>query len=118
MGFIHLKCLRDWTDSKKQAQKDIAVSSYYWENLVCELCKTALNLVVQSVSRPGYSRFLLEIDRPINEPYIVLESDIECPSKAIHVINLKLKPTFTVGRRVNNEISISDISVSRKQAEV
>jgi hypothetical protein len=48
---------------------------------------------------------------------MVFESDIECPSKAIHVVNLAIKPIFTVGRRVNNEISISDISVSRKQAE-
>jgi hypothetical protein len=90
------------------------VQSYYWENLVCELCKTPLNLVVQSVSRPGYSRFLLEIERPENEPYMVLESDIECPSKAIHIINLAIKTNYSIGRRVNNEISISDISVSRK----
>jgi len=48
---------------------------------------------------------------------MILESDIECPSKAIHVINLRIKPICTVGRRCNNEISISDISVSRKQAE-
>jgi hypothetical protein len=74
-------------------------------------------LVVQSVSRPGYQQFLLEIDRPENDPYMVLESDIECPSKAIHVINLRIKPICSVGRRVNNEISISDISVSRRQAE-
>jgi hypothetical protein len=94
------------------------VSSYYWENLVCELCKSPLNLVVQSVSRPGFQQFLLEINRPENEPYIVLESDIECPSKAIHVVNLRGKPTIGIGRRVNNEISISDISVSRRQAEL
>lgn len=49
---------------------------------------------------------------------MVLESDIECPSKAIHVINFTIKPMFSVGRRVNNEISISDISVSRRQAEI
>ena len=88
MCYIHLKCLRDWTDSKKQAQHELGVSSYYWENLVCELCKSPLNLVVRSVSRPGYQQFLLEIERPVNEPYMVLESDIECPSKAIHVVNL------------------------------
>ena len=117
MSYIHLKCLRDWTDSKKQAQHEFGVSSYYWENLVCELCKSPLNLVVRSVSRPGYQQFLLEIERPVNEPYMVLESDIDCPSKAIHVINLIKKPNCSVGRRVNNEISISDISVSRCQAE-
>ena len=46
MKFIHLKCLREWTDSKKQFQTEEGVSSYYWENLNCELCKSALNLLV------------------------------------------------------------------------
>lgn len=47
---------------------------------------------------------------------MVLESDIECLSKAIHVIVLSKKNEFTVGRRINNDITVSDISVSRKQA--
>ena len=47
---------------------------------------------------------------------MILESDIDCPSKAVHIINFGVKNTFTVGRRVNNDISISDISVSRRQA--
>lgn len=61
---------------------------------------------------------MLEIQRPVDQPYIVLESDIECPSKAIHIVNLNAKPVIGIGRRVNNEISISDISVSRRQAEI
>lgn len=44
---------------------------------------------------------------------MVLESDIECLSKAIHVIILDKKKEFTVGRRINNDITVSDISVSR-----
>ena len=47
---------------------------------------------------------------------MILESDIECPSKAVHIINFGAKDVYTVGRRVNNDISISDISVSRRQA--
>jgi len=48
--------------------------------------------------------------------YMVLESDIECLSKAIHVVVFSKKPEFNVGRRINNDITVSDISVSRKQA--
>jgi hypothetical protein len=44
---------------------------------------------------------------------MVLESDIECLSKAIHVIVFSVKPAFHIGRRVSNDITISDISVSR-----
>ena len=47
---------------------------------------------------------------------MILESDIECPSKAVHIINFGQKQVFSVGHRVNNDISISDISVSRRQA--
>jgi pSer/pThr/pTyr-binding forkhead associated (FHA) protein len=49
---------------------------------------------------------------------MVLESDIECLSKAIHVIVFKKKPDFYIGRRITNDITISDISVSRKQAAI
>ena len=44
---------------------------------------------------------------------MVLESDIECLSKAIHVVLLDYKSEFNIGRRVNNDITVSDISVSR-----
>ena len=49
--------------------------------------------------------------------YMVLESDINCLSKAIHVIDFEFKSQYKVGRRVNNEITVSDISVSRAQAQ-
>jgi hypothetical protein len=49
---------------------------------------------------------------------MVLESDIECLSKAIHEIVFSEKSDFYIGRRVNNDITISDISVSRKQAGI
>ena len=66
MKFIHLQCLREWTDSKKQFQAEMGVSSYYWENLNCELCKQPLNLLVQSASNPDQAIFLLDIERPID----------------------------------------------------
>ena len=49
---------------------------------------------------------------------MILESDIECLSKAIHVVVLGEggKWEYNVGRRINNDITVSDISVSRKQA--
>lgn len=66
MKFIHLKCLREWTDSKKQHQETDGVQSYFWSNLSCELCKAKLNLVVRSPSDPGKAIFLLDLERPID----------------------------------------------------
>jgi pSer/pThr/pTyr-binding forkhead associated (FHA) protein len=47
---------------------------------------------------------------------MVLESYIECLSKAVHVVDFSVKRVFNVGRRVSNDITVSDISVSREQA--
>jgi hypothetical protein len=62
--------------------------------------------------------YLLKFKEPKNKKYLILESDIECLSKAIHVLILSDKKEFTIGRRVNNDVTVSDISVSRKQAIV
>ena len=62
--------------------------------------------------------YLLGITKMEDRRYIVLESDIECLSKAIHIIDFSIKNVFNVGRRVTNDITVSDISVSRKQSEL
>ena len=54
----------------------------------------------------------------MDTPYLILESDIDCASKAIHILNLQEKKNFGVGRRVNCDISVSDISVSRQHANL
>lgn len=61
---------------------------------------------------------MLNFKQPRNKKYCVLESDIECLSKAIHVIVFSVKPDFYIGRRINNDITVSDISVSRNQAAI
>jgi hypothetical protein len=60
--------------------------------------------------------YLLTIQQPDSKCYCILESDIACLSKAIHVIDFSVKSIFNVGRRVTNDITVSDISVSRQQA--
>ena len=86
MKYIHLKCLREWTDSKKQSEITDGVQSHFWDNLNCELCKAGLDLVVRSATDPDKTLFLLELNRPANSPYMIIESDIECPSKVIHIL--------------------------------
>lgn len=125
MRQIHVQCVREWLDAKKQSQKVGGVYSYYWEELSCELCKEPLKLRNEALI---YSRdktykyrkefFLLNYKVPINQKYLVLESDINCLSKAIHVLNFDTKKEYTVGRRVTNDITVSDISVSRAQASL
>lgn len=70
------------------------------------------------MSNKNKTYYLLNFKQPKNKKYLVLESDIECLSKAIHVIVFSVKPDFYVGRRINNDITVSDISVSRNQASI
>lgn len=60
--------------------------------------------------------YLLTIQLPDSNCYCILESDIACLSKAIHVVDFSIKSIFNVGRRITNDITVSDISVSRSQA--
>jgi hypothetical protein len=54
MRYIHVQCVREWLDSKKQHQQLDGVYSYYWEELSCELCKAPLKLRNRVVIRqPG-----------------------------------------------------------------
>ena len=39
MGLIHLTCLKEWLKSKKIQRKGEVVSTFFWKNLECELCK-------------------------------------------------------------------------------
>lgn len=125
MRFIHVKCVREWLDGKKQSQKLDGVYSYYWEELSCELCKEPLKLrnVVSIKSPDGGFRytkeyFLLNYKIPVDKKYMVLESDVNCLSKAIHVVDFDFKREYNVGRRVTNDITVSDISVSRAQSKI
>jgi hypothetical protein len=92
------------------------VHSYYWEELTCELCKTGLNLKNITCGDVKTLHYLLGIERPKSKKYMILESDIECLSKAVHVVDFQLKNHYGVGRRVTNDITVSDITVSRQHA--
>jgi hypothetical protein len=77
------------------------------------LCKTGLNLRKITCSDPKTLHYLLGIEKPLSQKYVILESDIECLSKAVHVIDFQEKKEYEVGRRVTNDITVSDITVSR-----
>jgi E3 ubiquitin-protein ligase DOA10 len=42
MGLIHLECIREWLKNKKIFRQGEVVSTYFWKNLECELCKEKL----------------------------------------------------------------------------
>ncbi len=116
MRLIHIDCLRRWFKLKKQFQYNDGVHSYFWEELTCDLCKTGLNLKKITCGDVKTLHYLLGIEKPKSKKYVILESDIECLSKAVHVIDFQEKSAYGVGRRVTNDITVSDITVSREHA--
>jgi hypothetical protein len=40
MGSIHVVCLKQWLENKKVKREDPQITTYYWKNFECELCKS------------------------------------------------------------------------------
>lgn len=106
MGHIHTSCLKDWLNSKKVVFEGTKVTSYFWKALECELCKQPFESKMRS------SMFaIMEFDRP-DDNYMILESIKSAPAKVVHVFDLRYDE-FKVGRSVDTDMKIADISVSR-----
>lgn len=58
---------------------------------------------------------LIDIERP-EEPFIILEGITSNFSKSFHVLGMKDRPFFRIGRGHDSEVRIGDISVSRLHA--
>ena len=106
MGHIHTVCLKDWLNSKKVVFEGIKVTSYFWKALECELCKQPFENKMRS------SMFaIMQFDKP-EKNYMILESIKSAPAKVVHVFELRYD-SFKVGRSVETDMKIADISVSR-----
>ena len=60
--------------------------------------------------------YLLGVKSPVGNKYMILESDKDSSTKSVHVIDFSVKQFYNVGRRVTNDVCVSDITVSRNQA--
>lgn len=123
MGLIHTSCLREWVNSKRLVYSGKKVISYFWKSLECELCQEPFE------NRMKYGLFeIMRFDLPNDgQNYMVMESVNSAPAKVIHVFNLQNCDKtnfvgdfkfadwneFRVGRSVETDMKIADISVSR-----
>ena len=121
MGVIHIKCLKSWVNSNRMSYKGTKVSSYFWKSLNCELCKESLE------DKMKFMMFkILSFEIPQHKQYMILESVQSAPAKVVHVFDLgncdgkdnqlssELKMNeFRIGRSIESDMKIADISVSR-----
>ena len=110
MKYIHISCLKEWLNSKKLVYNGDRVRSFFWKALECELCKTSFETKMKDTLFE-----IMEFERPESE-YLIMESVKSAPAKVIHVFDLNATDTFKIGRSVDTDMKIADISVSRIHA--
>jgi hypothetical protein len=110
MGHIHTSCLKEWLNSKKLTYNGRKVKSYFWKQLECELCKTPFEHKLK------HKLFeIMEFEIPESD-YLIMESVKSAPAKVVHVFHLDKSDEFKIGRSVDTDMKIADISVSRVHA--
>ena len=84
------------------------------KNFECELCKLPYSLTVEN----GLKKYdLTSISKPVNEPFIILESvGKDHPSKLYCLIKMSFKKILRIGRSNISDVKLTDSSVSRNHA--
>lgn len=99
--------MKEWLNSKKMMYNSEKVTSFFWKTLQCELCQESFEDKMK-----GTMFSVLDFEKPQDE-YLVIESVKSAPAKVIHVFSLEKNDTFKIGRSVDTDMKIADISVSR-----
>ena len=107
MQYIHIDCLREWMNGKKLVYNGNFVRSFFWKALECELCKTPFENQMK-----GKLFQIMDFEKP-DDNYLIMESVKSAPAKVIHVFFLDKSNEFKIGRSVDTDMKIADISVSR-----
>lgn len=90
------------------------VTTYFWKNLECELCKTAYPYETRHKHK---LLNIIEYEIPAHTSnYIVIESISSNTSKVIHVIDMTDEKVIYIGRGHDAHVRVTDISVSRVHA--
>ena len=94
-------------NGKKLVYNGEKVKSFFWKALKCELCKTPFENEMK-----GRLFQIMDFERP-EKDYLIMESVKSAPAKVIHVFYLGMGSEFKIGRSVETDMKIADISVSR-----
>ena len=74
LGYLHIKCIREWLAKKKQTFPDRRGVVFRWENIQCEICQTIYDTFVNTISKEDDKQCILDfqVDSKIKN-YIALE---------------------------------------------
>ena len=122
INYAHYKCVKLWMRTKLLILMNMkrTVKTYYINRFNCEICKTPYPFRFKI---PGRNKIfeLIDIIRPTGN-YIILESLDQVKennnNKYIHIIYLVDQNDITVGRGIDADVKINDISVSRMHSKL
>ena len=113
LKYIHLKCLKHWihTRSCLKVEDNDCCTVFLFKAVECEICKAKLP---DLINHNGKLYSLLDFSEDF-ENYLVLETLTldEENNKFLYIIALDKKKEIKVGRGIQSEILLSDVSVSR-----
>ena len=118
LNYAHFECIKRWMKTKllQIENNKKTVKSYYINCFNCEICKTPYPFRFK-INNEERIFELIEVERPINANYIILESlnqiKENCNMKSIHIISLTNDEDILIGRGHECDVRIRDISVSR-----
>ena len=114
---IHFQCLKDqFKDIKPINNKNNNISTYIAENFNCKNCSSQYPIEFRIPK--NYSNYeLLNVDKPKDSNYLILESYGYNNKKIVHLIILK-GDKITIGRSENNDLILDDPSIGDKHAEI
>eukprot|EP00347_Sterkiella_histriomuscorum_P021046 403335468 len=112
---IHLKCLKEWLETKRTMKIHRNQVIVKFKKLDCELCKQVFPFSIQHGNRIVD---IVEIEKP-HKDFIIFESLNSQSQKVFFIINTENKPLIKIGRGQESDIRITDdISVSRCHATI
>ena len=123
LNYAHFECIKRWMKTKLITLENTkkTVKTYYIQCFNCEICKTPYPFRFK-VNNNDKAYELIEIERPTNNSYIMLESlnqiKDNCNIKSIHVISLINNDDILIGRGHDCDVKVKDISVSRYHSKI
>jgi len=114
---VHLKCLKQWIDSKKSSieNSESVCLSFNYKKLSCEICKENLPYTLKF----GPQEYdIIDIKKPTNIPYMIIEKVENLrENKGLFLVKAS-EQDIRLGRGHTHHILVSDISVSRNHAYI